>query len=159
VPVFSKQTFRPLLNLPQAVCKASVKGAIRNIIKIEREHYEANERKKKEAEEKGEVYMDDIELKGEVPPINMQAILESLRGARKSVSATDLQKYMSYKRDMERRLGMDEGTSAAGTVIGLDRENRAPAPSSSSSSSSGGAGGGAGRFDPQPADELDIYAS
>jgi len=57
-------------------------------------------------------------------------LLDALKYARRSVNKTDLEKYMKYKRDMERRLGMEEGGGDV-TIVGLDSERRpgqAPAP-------------------------------
>jgi len=46
-----------------------------------------------------------------------------MQHARRSVSPEDLAKYMAYKRNMERRLGMADNVDEA-PVVGLDRENR-----------------------------------
>jgi len=50
-------------------------------------------------------------------------LIDSLTFARRSVNKTDLEKYMKYKRDMERRLGMEEGGGDV-TIVGLDSERR-----------------------------------
>jgi len=77
------------------------------------------------------------------PFLTKQMLLHSLQQARRSVTKADLERYMKYKRDMERRLGMDEGQAeihGADRVVGLDPEaprgGRAPAPPNPSSSSS-----------------------
>lgn len=95
-----------------AVCKAACKTAVRACIRQEREAYERKEAKKAAAEEAGEEYnSDDDEDEPEIIPyITKHMIQSALTYARKSVSKADLEKYMRYKRDMERKLGMDEGT-------------------------------------------------
>lgn len=91
---------------------------------------------------------------------------KALNVARRSVSKQDLERYMKYKRDMERRLGMDDDAPSGppARVIGLDAENRhgAPqaAPAQQAAPAAGGAAprtfndGGDGAEDP----EDDIYA-
>lgn len=68
------------------------------------------------------------EEKGEdvVPWITKDMLQKALNVARRSVSKQDLERYMKYKRDMERRLGMDDDAVAGppARVIGLDAENR-----------------------------------
>jgi len=67
-------------------------------------------------------------------------LLSALGNARRSVTQQDLEKYMKYKRDMERKMGMDELKTQA-PVVGLHAEERnnrgshAPAPTAPSSSS------------------------
>jgi hypothetical protein len=55
-------------------------------------------------------------------------LLSSLSGAKRSVTKADLEKHMKYKRDIERRLGMDENgeiiEQKTGPVIGLEPEIR-----------------------------------
>jgi len=76
------------------------------------------------------------------PFITKQMLLHALQQARRSVTKADLERYMKYKRDMERRLGMDEGQAeihGAERVVGLDPEaprGRAPPPAPTTSSSS-----------------------
>merc|ERR1719198_2808535 len=62
-----------------------------------------------------------------VPYITRDMLLSALSVARRSVTTADLEKYMKYKRDIERKMGMDE-MKAAATI------NEANASSSSSSS-------------------------
>ena len=66
-----------------------------------------------------------------VPFITKKMMISALSNARRSVTPADLEKYMRYKRDMERRLGMDDiESSDAGRavgeekVVGLDKEVR-----------------------------------
>jgi transitional endoplasmic reticulum ATPase len=125
------------------VCKSSAKTAIRGMIDIERRKWERKEAKKKECEEKKIDYVSDEEpadQKEEIPFITKGMLDSALAYARRSVTKQDLEKYMKYKRDMERRLGMDEGKQGHTPVVGLDAENRhggpaANAPTGSSSSS------------------------
>jgi len=105
------------------------------------------------------------------PFITKQMLLHSLQQARRSVTKSDLERYMKYKRDMERRLGMDEGQAeihGAERVVGLDPEvrgGRAPAPaptpsstsSSSSTSSTSTTSAPAARNFAEEDDEDDIY--
>jgi len=138
------------------VCKSSAKSAIRGMIEIERKAWERKEAKKKECEEKKIDYVSDeepAESKDEIPYITKSMLDSALAYARRSVTKQDLEKYMKYKRDMERRLGMDEGKAGHTPVVGLDAEGRhgssgGAAPSSGASSSSApqaapAAGGGA----------------
>jgi transitional endoplasmic reticulum ATPase len=112
-----------------AVCKAAAKTAIREAIAKERQKWEAREAKKKAAEEKGEDYKSDDENEEVVPYITKQHILNSLAGAKRSVSKTELERYMKYKRDLERRLGMEE--SAGVQIVGLDNQSGSSAGRSS----------------------------
>lgn len=65
------------------------------------------------AEEKGEEVDSDEDEESEsdeeeaVPYITRDMLIHALKFSKKSVSTQDLQKYMRYKRTMERRLGMD----------------------------------------------------
>jgi len=105
------------------VAKNAAKFAIRSAISQERKIWEAKEAKKKEAADKGVEYMSDDEAKEEIVPyITKKMMLQSLQYARRSVSPEDLAKYMAYKRNMERKLGMEEGDNAP--VVGLDAEQR-----------------------------------
>jgi len=114
------------------VCKAAAKNAIRNCISAERAIWTRKEEKRREAEEKGMEYVSDDEGEEDPTPFITKEMLDkSLKNASRSVSKADLEKYMRYKRDMERRLGMDDDAPAR--VVGLDREERgggaaAPAP-------------------------------
>lgn len=97
-----------------SVAKAAAKTAIRHCINEERIAWQAREDAKKAAEEAGEEYESDDEEEEEKVPYITKAMLESaLSYARRSVSPADLEKYMRYKRDMERKLGMDDGVAAA----------------------------------------------
>ena len=113
-----------------AICKAAAKTAIRRAIAAERKKFEAREDKKREAEEKGETFVepeDDDDGVDLTPYITKDMLLSALSGSRRSVTKQDLERYMKYKRDMERRLGMDEGGGGEvqmGPVVGLDAENR-----------------------------------
>jgi len=107
-----------------SVGKNAAKYAIRSAISAERKAWEEREAKKKEAAERGEELKDeDIAQPEIVPYITKKMLLSSLQHARRSVSPEDLAKYMAYKRNMERRLGMEENLDQA-PVVGLDRENR-----------------------------------
>jgi len=133
------------------VCKNAAKNAIRQCINQERKRWEVREAKKKAAEEKGEEYHSDEEKEEEdpVPYITKKMLLSSLSGAKRSVTKADLEKHIKYKRDLERRLGMDEGggeviESKSGPIIGLEPEIRpgrstqptaTPAPTSTPSTS------------------------
>lgn len=115
-----------------AICKQAAKTAIRRAIQSEREQFERKEAKKKEAAEKGVEYKSDEDEENKnqediVPYITKDMLQRALNVARRSVSKQDLERYMKYKRDMERRLGMDDNESSGGQptrVIGLDAENR-----------------------------------
>jgi transitional endoplasmic reticulum ATPase len=110
-----------------SICKSAAKTAIRMTIAEERKRWEAREQKRREAEEKGEEYVEDEEPQEDlVPYITKAMLLSAMSQSRRSVTKADLERYMKYKRDMERRLGMDEGGSEAAhaPVIGLDAENR-----------------------------------
>jgi len=79
-------------------------------------------------------YVSDEEKEPDKIPFLTKEMLESsLQNTRKSVTPSDLEKYMRYKRDMERRLGMDE---SGAEIVGLEPERRQAASGNSSSSSS-----------------------
>ena len=125
-----------------AICKAAAKTAIRRAIAAERKKFEEREEKRKEAEEKGEAFVEAEDDGADLTPfITRDMLLSALSGSRRSVTKQDLERYMKYKRDMERRLGMDEGAGGEmhmGPVVGLDAENRGrPLPGAI------GSGGGA----------------
>lgn len=101
------------------VCKSAAKTAIRGCIAAERKKWEAREAKKKAAEEKGEEYEsddDEDELDDTPPSLTKAMLVSALSYARRSVTKADLEKYMKYKRDMERKLGMDEGKQGGGAT-------------------------------------------
>jgi len=131
------------------ICKAAAKAAIRDCIASERKKYEDREAKKKECEAKGvEFKEDEKDEQDAVPYITKKMLMSALATSRKSVSREELEKHMRYKRDLERKLGMEEGgaamidsTAPRAPVIGLDPERRpggqsAPAGNTQSSSSS-----------------------
>lgn len=118
-----------------AICMGAAKSAIRGCINVERRKIEAKEAKKKECEEKGEEYESEEEAEDApdlVPYITKEMLMSSLSVARKSVSKADLDKYMKYKRDMERRLGMD--------TIDVNPESSAPGAAASAPAANSGAG-------------------
>lgn len=142
-----------------SICKSAAKAAIRSCIAQERAKFTARETKRMEAEEKGIDYESDEEDDGDeiVPYITKQMLMLSLSQANRSVTKSDLERYMKYKRDMERRIGMDGGGSTV-----------APPPSFSSGgdgqqaptfTSGGGDGPGAARNfgDDESSDDDDIY--
>jgi len=95
------------------ICSAAAKAAIRRAIEAERLKWEAKEAKKKVAEEKGEEYMeDDVDTKEEIPFITKDMIMDSLSNSSPSVKPEDLARYMKYKTDMERKLGLDKVSKA-----------------------------------------------
>jgi len=111
------------------ICKSAAKHAIRMCIDHERKVWLEKEAKKKECKEKGVDYESDGEEKSSeelIPFITRPMLLSALSVARRSVTQQDLEKYMKYKRDMERKMGMDELKNAA-PVVGLGQENRARA--------------------------------
>jgi transitional endoplasmic reticulum ATPase len=120
-----------------SVCKNAAKHAIRACIDHERKKWLAKEAKKKECAEKEIEYESDDEIGGHeevIPYITKPMILSSLSVARRSVTQQDLEKYMKYKRDMERKMGMDELKNNSNPVVGLDAPaaRRPGAPSQSS---------------------------
>lgn len=120
------------------VCKAAAKVAIRQSIAAERKRYEDREAKRQAAAERGEEYKDeDEDFEDPVPYVTKEMIAQALKGARRSVTREQLEMHMKYKRDLERKLGMDEG--APTTVIGLDPEVRARADGVGTSSAPSGA--------------------
>jgi transitional endoplasmic reticulum ATPase len=155
------------------ICKAAAKAAIRDCISAERKKYEDREAKKKECEAKGiEFKEDEKEEQDAVPYITKKMLMSALATSRKSVSREELEKHMRYKRDLERKLGMEEGgaamidSTARAPVIGLDPErrgnNQAPAGNTQSSSSSTPAPAQSGpsvRSFTDNADDDDIYDS
>lgn len=131
-----------------SICKQAAKTAIRRAIMQERVLFERREAAKAAAEEAGEEYVEE-EAKEEddaVPWITKDMMQKALNVARRSVSKQDLERYMKYKRDMERRLGMDDDApgGAPQRVIGLDAEVRhggaggAPAGSALTAAPAGG---------------------
>jgi len=127
------------------VCKASAKAAIRLCIDAERRRFEKKEAKRKAAEAEGKDYDSDAdeEFKDEkdlVPYITKEMLKEALDNTAPSVTKDQLDRYMKYKRDMERKLGMDNksmsGTNEPTSSFG-GGSGRAPTtvPTSSTTSS------------------------
>jgi transitional endoplasmic reticulum ATPase len=155
------------------VCKAAAKGAIRECINAERKKYEDREAKKKEAEAKGvEFKEDEKEEEDVVPYITKKMMMSALANSRKSVSREELEKHMRYKRDLERKLGMEEGgqmidsNAPRAPVIGLDAERRpgqnppsAGTGAATSSSVAPASGNPSVRTFTDNADDDDIYDS
>jgi transitional endoplasmic reticulum ATPase len=139
------------------ICKASAKSAIRGCIAHERRLWEAKEAKKKDCEEKGIDYESDDEPAEEMTPFITKAMIQSaLSVTRRSVTKADLEKYMKYKRDMERKLGMDEVAQAP--VVGLNSENRAgDAPAAAPSATAAPAAARNFGADAEDDDDDDIY--
>jgi len=116
------------------VCKAAAKHAIRGAIEQERKREERRQQRMKAAEEKKEAIPDDIDEDKEpdlIPFLTREMLLSALNNTQRSVKKSDLERYMAYKRDMERRLGMDEvGASMSGmnNIVGLSAPTTRPAP-------------------------------
>jgi len=135
------------------VCKTAAKIAIRQCINAEQKKWRETEEKKEKLKAEGKEYDPAEEVKTEdpVPYITKGMMMSALKGARRSVSKADLEKHLLYKRDLERRLGMDESggeiiESKSGPVIGLEPEIRPPR-----GGAAGGGGGGAGGAPPTAA--------
>jgi len=132
------------------VCKAAAKSAIRLCIDAERRRFEKKEAKRKAAEAEGKDYDSDAdeEFKDEkdlVPYITKEMLKDALDNTAPSVTKDQLDRYMKYKRDMERKLGMDtksmagtnEPTSSfGGGGGGRSAPTSAPTPVTSSGTSS-----------------------
>jgi len=146
-----------------SICKAAAKTAIRRSIADERRKFEANESNRREAEEKGETYVEPApsDEDDQIPFITKAMLLTALQSSRRSVTKQDLERYMKYKRDMERRLGMEEGGGEVqmGPVVGLDAEHRGrPQSAAPPTTSAGGAQPAARSFADAGANEDDdIY--
>jgi len=152
------------------ICKAAGKNAISAAIESERREFEIKEKKKKDAEEKGLEYHsdEDEELKeqqkkGAVPYITKKMLVSALAGARKSVTKADLDKYMRYKRDMERRLGMDNNGvgdlagEAAAAPAPAARQNAVPSAAAPAAAPSSAPAAAARNFAEDDAADDDIY--
>ena len=109
-----------------SICKQAGRTAIRRAITQERAAFERKEAARKAAADAGTEYVSDEEKEDDIVPfITKDMLQKALNVARRSVSKQDLERYMKYKRDMERRLGMDDDAPAGGQrVIGLDAEVR-----------------------------------
>jgi len=121
-----------------SVTKSAAKMAIRNCIEEEKKRMMRREEKRAECEEKGIEYESDEEEEDTdiVPYITKEMLMTSLSQASKSVTKADLERYMKYKRDMERRIGMDKGGGSSSpappsfTSGGDSNSNIAPPPTS-----------------------------
>lgn len=121
-----------------SVTKSAAKMAIRNCIEEEKKRMMRREEKRAECEEKGIEYESDEEEEDTdiVPYITKEMLMTSLSQASKSVTKADLERYMKYKRDMERRIGMDKGGGSSSpappsfTSGGDSNSNTAPPPTS-----------------------------
>mmetsp|Transcript_16844 Transcript_16844/g.20249 ORF Transcript_16844/g.20249 Transcript_16844/m.20249 type:complete len:872 (+) Transcript_16844:33-2648(+) len=139
-----------------SLCKNACKTAIRHHIHEEKKKWDAREAAKKAkreaAEAEGKEYDEDEDEDEEdedeeesVPYITKNMLLNALKYSKKSVSNADLQKYMRYKRTMERRLGMDvendakEGAAAAPSSGGAASMPVAPAAMAQPAASGGAA--------------------
>lgn len=142
----------------EGVCKAATKTAIRACIAAERAKFEKREAKKKECEEKKIDYESDEEMEEQIPFITKANLMSALSYARRSVTKADLEKYMKYKRDMERKLGMDQ-VEAVAPVVGLNPEARAGNASSSAAVAEAAPGAAAPRNfgEPQADEDDDFY--
>merc|ERR1712038_43032 len=142
-----------------SVTKSAAKMAIRNCIEEEKKRMMRREEKRAECEEKGIEYESDEEEEETeiVPYITKEMLMTSLSQANKSVTKADLERYMKYKRDMERRIGMDKGGGSSSpappsfTSGGDSNSNIAPPPTS-------GGGSAARNFGDDDSDsDDDIY--
>jgi len=129
------------------IARTSSAAAIRKAIEQERKVWEAKEAKKKEAEEKGMEYHSDEEdeQKDMVPYITKDMLMESLQNSAPSVTKEQLERYMKYKRDMERKLGLDTKRTSVEEVEPTLYGERRQRPGG------GGGGGGGGAAGGQPA--------
>jgi len=121
------------------VCTAAAKCAIRMAIKHEETQLMAIAKKKKEAEDKGETYVEDEkEKKIQVvaPTITKAMLMAAMQGARRSVSETDIKRYMEYKQNLERRLGMEGSVTDEPSIEDIMNQDSSNSSSSSSSNSS-----------------------
>lgn len=96
------------------VCSAAAKAAIRGAIDHERRIWEAKEAKRKAAEEAGEEYdsEEDEDVEDPVPFITKSMLMDAVGQTKPSVTQADLQRYLKYQSDMERKLGMDKNARA-----------------------------------------------
>jgi transitional endoplasmic reticulum ATPase len=144
-----------------SVCKNAAKMAIRSAINEERKIWEAKEAKKKECEEKGIEYKEEENAHPDpVPYITKNMLLTALKSARPSVSAKDVERYMQYKRDLERTMGLEsamEVADAAPAAAPPARGGAAPAPAGAGAGSGAGAGRNFGGSAGGGADDDDIY--
>eukprot|EP00823_Brevimastigomonas_motovehiculus_P000975 TRINITY_DN1134_c0_g1_i1.p1 TRINITY_DN1134_c0_g1~~TRINITY_DN1134_c0_g1_i1.p1 ORF type:complete len:915 (+),score=311.46 TRINITY_DN1134_c0_g1_i1:52-2745(+) len=120
-----------------AICKIAAKSAVRRTIEIERKRFEEIEEKKKEAAEKGTEFKEEDEEKQEdiVPYITKEMLMDAMKNARRSVSKEQLEEYMRFKRDFERRLGMDSAIGET-KITGLQTEAARHTTTTSASTSS-----------------------
>jgi len=128
------------------ICKAAAKSAIRLCIDAERKIWEKKEAKRKAAEAEGKDYDSDADeelkdVKDLVPYLTKEMLKDALDNTAPSVTKDQLDRYMKYKRDMERKLGMDNktmsGTNEPTSSFG-GGGSRAPTTAPTSASSSTG---------------------
>jgi len=115
------------------ICKSAAKHAIRAAIDKERLKWMAKEAKRKECAEMEIDYesSDEDEDEEAMAYISRDMMLSALSVARRSVTQADLEKYMKYKRDMERKLGMDEmkkATEVSNANARAAEKTQAPRP-------------------------------
>jgi transitional endoplasmic reticulum ATPase len=103
------------------VCKAAVKSAIRECISASRRKAAAREAARQQAEAEGKDYESEPEDEEETPSLTKNMIMNSLSNAKRSVTPAELEKYMRYKRDTERRLGFDSQPET--NVVGLNNNS------------------------------------
>eukprot|EP00461_Guttulinopsis_vulgaris_P000353 UN00353 len=102
------------------VCTAATKMAIRLAIEKEAKRCMQNEADKKAALERGEEWVEPP-YEQDLPQVSRAYFDHALKNAKVSVSKADLEKYLKYKRDIERNLGQE---SSNAPIVGLDREQR-----------------------------------
>jgi len=96
------------------ICKVAAKTAIRDHIVAERKYVEEKEKKKKDAEDKGlKVEEEEEEPPNFVPYITKAMLMEAVKLTARSISDEDLAQYSKFKREMEKRLGLDQQKNAA----------------------------------------------
>merc|ERR1712130_361062 len=135
-----------------SICKSAAKAAIRNCIAQERAKFSAREAKRQEAEEKGEDYESEEEGEDDIVPyITKSMLMQSLSQANRSVTKSDLERYMKYKRDMERRIGMDNNGGGGG---GGGGGSVAPPPTFSTGDGGNGAARDFGADDSESDDDI-----
>ncbi|KAJ3414744.1 AAA ATPase cdc48 [Chytridiales sp. JEL 0842] len=109
------------------ICQRAAKIAIRASIEADIR----SERARKEAAERGEEVMEDVEESDPVPEITKAHFEEALRFARRSVSDNDIRKYEMFAQNLQQRQGM------GGNVKLPD----APGSTSAPAAAAGGASG------------------
>jgi transitional endoplasmic reticulum ATPase len=102
------------------ICTAAVKMAIRQAVERAAKRAIQIEQDKRAAQDRGEVWVEPIDEE-EVPRVTRAMFDHALKNSKVSVTKADLERYMKYKRDLERNLGQEESNAK---VVGLDREER-----------------------------------